>query len=129
MTAGKSPFDDASGSEFLKWFSGKGGLPTEVLSGISTAGTDLAGATALSEGTSIVTTSSSNQGVRLPEAEIGQLVGVINSTANTIKVYPPTSTQIISYGSSQGAAASILTYVGAFFLRVSAVQWVKIAIA
>lgn len=124
---GKSPFDDASGQEFLEWFGAKGGFPARVLAGITLAGTTIADAVQLSAGLSFVETALANEGGLLPDVGIGEAVPVVNGTANTIKVYPPTATQNISYG-SDGAAVSLTTHTGALFIRVSQTRWVRIAI-
>ncbi len=76
-----------------------GDLKYGTSAAVSTAGTTQGAATSLTESHNIVTTSSANQGVKLPTAVVGKKVEVYNSTANKINVYPNTS-DTIDTGSS-----------------------------
>jgi len=59
-----------------------------VASGISAAGTVQANATAIANEINLVSTVSSGQGVRLPTAVAGMVITIINTSANTLLVYP-----------------------------------------
>tara|TARA_R110000868_G_scaffold1674_2_gene13487 strand:+ start:2490 stop:3005 length:516 start_codon:yes stop_codon:yes gene_type:complete len=56
---------------------------------VTAAGTTQAGAFALSVGNNVITSASINAGVVLPFGAANDEVVVYNSTANSIKVYPP----------------------------------------
>ncbi len=71
-----------------------GDLKYGTSAAVTTAGTTQGAATSLTESHNIVTTSSANQGVKLPTAVVGKKVEVYNSTANKINVYPNTSDTI-----------------------------------
>lgn len=61
---------------------------------VTAAGTNQAGATALTSIYNIVTTASANQGVACPTPVAGTRCTVVNNTANTIKVYPPSGVTV-----------------------------------
>lgn len=96
---------------------------SDYAGGISAAGTTIDDATALTATTNLVTTTASSTGVKLPDAEVGSEIMVGNGGANTLKVYPPSSSGKIN-NASAGAAASVATLKGAIFRRMSSVDWV-----
>ena len=61
---------------------------------VGTSGTTQSAASSLTESHNIVTTSTANQGVKLPTAAVGKKVEIYNATANKINVYPNTSDSI-----------------------------------
>jgi hypothetical protein len=65
-----------------------------VATGITAAGTDQAGATALTTERNNVTTVAANAGVRLPAAVGGEAILVVSGGANALKVYPATGDAI-----------------------------------
>lgn len=67
-----------------------------ISAAVSAAGTDQAGATALSKTFNLVTTATENQGVKLPTSTAGVLYTIINGTSANIKLYPNTSGTINS---------------------------------
>lgn len=79
-----------------------------ISAAVSAAGTDQAGATALSKTFNVVSTATENQGVKLPTAAAGVLYTIINGTSANVKIYPNTSGTI----NSGVANASILIAPG-----------------
>ena len=67
-----------------------------ISAAVSAAGTDQAGATALSKTFNVVATATENQGVKLPTSTAGVLYTIINGTSANIKLYPNTSGTINS---------------------------------
>lgn len=101
-------------------------LMGQVTTGITAAGSDLAGATALTNDVNVVGTVAASTGVRLPaSAEVGDVVFVHNLGANSLSVYPPTATGVID-GGAAGAAKAVAAGKGAMFRRVSATLWVAL---
>lgn len=103
-------------------------LTTSVLAGsasatVSAAGTDLAGATALTAVVNNVTTAAASSGVKLPAFAIGGICLVRNSGANALTVYPDTASIKIN-GGTDGAGVSVATTEVAVFAKVSATNWI-----
>lgn len=85
-------------------------------SAITAAGTTIADATALTGGINLVTTTPSNSGVYLPNLRgPGAVVVVVNNGANTLKVYPPSSSGSINAGSAGAAVSLATTKAGVFY--------------
>ena len=59
-----------------------------IATDISAAGSNQAGATALTKSINVVSTVSSGQGVLLPLPEAGELLLIANQSSNTLNVYP-----------------------------------------
>ena len=74
----------------------------QVQSAVSAAGTTISDATALTASINVVTTTGSGAGVKLPDCEIGDSIEVLNSGANSLTVYPPTTSDTINQLSAGG---------------------------
>lgn len=91
--------------------------------GLSAAGTTNADATQLVADFNVVTTASTNQGVKLPDVEVGSSVVVVNGTAAApLLVYPPASGQINNLTATSGGRGIGAGKAG-IFIRGSAVHW------
>ena len=91
---------------------------------VSAAGTDQSGATALTKTISIVTTATSNQGVKLPAADAGLSVTVINTTSVTIKIYP--STGDVIDGGTVNAAVNLAPYSSVQLVSQDTQDWYRV---
>ena len=94
---------------------------TGVATGISAAGNTQAGGTVLAKAINVVSTVLSGNGVVLPVAVAGMRITVMNTSANSLAVYPA-STGIIN---AQSANVAYTQVAGARldFVSVSATQW------
>ena len=92
-----------------------------VDTGISAAGTVQANATALTKEFNVVSTVASGAGVALPTAISGMRITILNTSANSLLVYPATSGII----NSQSANASYSQPAGARldFISTTTTQW------
>lgn len=89
---------------------------------ITAAGTDQAGATAITTSVCNVTTvAAANAGVRLPSASAGVVIIIRNSGANTLSVYPA-STNTINTGAAN-VAFSLPVGAVACFVCMSSTAW------
>jgi hypothetical protein len=82
----------------------------------ATAGTTQtqAGATALTGAVNFVTTGTAADGVKLPaERPVGDVVYIVNSSANSLNVYPVTGGKI-NNGSANAAKALVANMSGAY---------------
>lgn len=94
-----------------------------VSSAVTAAGTTLATATALRAGHNNITTLAADQGVSLPNGEIGDEVFVYNGTASLLlNVYPPTTSQTINQLAA-GVAMRLSPYTGCKFKRATSTAW------
>ena len=88
---------------------------------VSAAGSDQAGATAITKTYNIVDAATADQGIKLPDVAAGLETFILNDTAVNIKIYPY-STETIDGGSASVAVnlapGHSLTLVG-----VSATKW------
>ena len=85
-----------------------------VGTGISAAGSTQGTATVLSKEINAVSTVSSGQGVALPSAVAGMVVNIINTSANSLLVYPASGGYINSLSQNAGftqAAGSTLQFI------------------
>jgi hypothetical protein len=92
-----------------------------VQTGISAAGTAQGNATALGNSINIVSTVSVGQGVRLPTSVIGMEVKILNTSANTLLVYPATNGIINALAAN--AAFSLGANSRLEFVATSTTQW------
>lgn len=98
-----------------------GGLLLSTTTTITAAGTTQADATVLTNDINVVTTTAVSTGVKLPTPAAGRVIAVVNRGANTLKVYPATSTAINTLANNVAfsvAANATLTLRGS-----SAAQW------
>lgn len=107
-----------------------GASPTRsVTTGITAAGSDLAGATALTSFVNVVGTTAASTGVKLPSTfPIGQFGVVQNDGANALNLFPPTSSGTIN-GGSAGAAVTIASAAANIFFKTSSTNWAVYALA
>lgn len=103
-----------------------GGILFSTTTGITAAGADQAGATALTTTSlSVVSTVAASTGVRLPTAVIGMRITVRNTGANTLNVYPATGAAIGTAGTN--VAVNIVAGASATYAATSTTQWYTIA--
>ena len=106
----------------LKIVVGTGRLAVKsIATGIAAAGSNQAGATALSKTINIVSTVGSGQGVALPSPEAGEMVLVANQGANTLSVYPASGHSINAL--SANAALSVGTDTRKLFFAATSSAW------
>ena len=92
-----------------------------VGTGISAAGTVQGNATAITKEISVVSTVATDAGVRLPTAVAGMVLNIVNTSANSLKVYPATggliNTLATNAAFTQPAGATLQ------FISTSTTQW------
>lgn len=97
------------------------GIPPAVIqaiqgslaTGISAAGTTVADATALTNDHNVVSTVAAGAGVVLPTGNAGDVIEVLNTGANPLNVYAPSTGQINGHTADVAAVLPIKT-VGRF---------------
>jgi hypothetical protein len=103
---------------------GAGEANPTFLSGISTAGTNLATATVLTATINVVSTCTSG-GVSLPKlVPVGITVRVIDRCGSNITVYPDTSSDSIE-SNGAGVAVTIDANSDNSFLKATTTQWLQ----
>jgi hypothetical protein len=88
---------------------------------IAAAGTTQATATLLTSAINNVTTVSAGQGVVLPLVAPGYTVGVYNSSATPVKVYPPVGATLNALGTNNAALLAPNTWAAYTFATIN--QW------
>ena len=101
--------------------SSTGNLILSITATVTAAGTTQAGATALTKTYNVVTTATSNQGVKLPTAQAGSIYTVVNATAVNVKIYPNTSGTI--NGGSSNAAINVPAGTSIKLIGTSTTNW------
>lgn len=96
------------------------GIPNQLGTALTGAGTTQADALALMADWNEVTTAATNSGVLLPTLTGGQPCVVFNRGAHTLKVYPPSLAQIDALGAN--AAYSLASLKTQIFWFLSAAQ-------
>lgn len=94
-----------------------------VATALTAAGTTLATALALTADTNVIGTAAASSGVSLPSCEIGDSVEVYNGGANSVTVYPDTSSVQIN-GLTAGSGFLLATNTMCYARRVSSTRWV-----
>lgn len=92
-----------------------------VGTGISAAGSTQGTATALTKEINVISTVSSGQGVVLPTSVAGMVLYLINTSANTVNVYPAVGASI--GGLALNAAYSHSNGLGITYVATSTTQW------
>jgi len=92
---------------------------------VSAAGSTQAGATALTVDYNVVTTVGASAGVKLPTGTAGRRIVIVNKGANTLKIYPVTSSYID--GEAINAAISVAANGSIELMASSTTQWYSIA--
>lgn len=94
---------------------------------ITAAGSAIGDAFQLTGGVNIITTAAASTGVKLPDMKgSGVMVTVVNKGANTVNVYPPSSTGTINAGSA-GAAVTLATNKAGVFVSTGNATWAFVA--
>ena len=101
-----------------------GAFISSVDASVAAAGTDQSNATALTKAVNIVTSATTNQGVKLPTAADGISVTIVNTTAVTIKVYPNTSDVID--GGTVNVAVNLAPYSSIQIVAQDTQDWYRI---
>jgi hypothetical protein len=94
---------------------------TGVTTGISAAGSSQGDATALTKAFNVVSTVSAGQGVVLPTAVAGMRVTVVNTSGNTVLVYPASGAAINALATNAGY--SLPTIGRLDYIATSTTQW------
>ena len=92
---------------------------------VSAAGSTQADATALTVDYNVVTTVAASTGVKLPTGTAGRRIVIVNKGANTLKIYPVTSSYID--GELINAAISVGVNGSIELMASSSTQWYSIA--
>jgi len=92
---------------------------------VSAAGSTQAGATALTVDYNVVTTVGASAGVKLPTGTAGRRIVIVNKGANTLKIYPVTSSYIDA--EAINAAISVASNGSIELMASSSTQWYSIA--
>jgi hypothetical protein len=87
--------------------------------GLTAAGTTRADALQLTKVYNSVNTAASGTGVLLPPTQMGAVIYIANSGANTISVYPYEAATTIN----QTSSASVASNFSSIFFAVSAAKW------
>lgn len=96
---------------------------------VAAAGSVQGDATLVGMSLCTVTAADGTKGVILPAAEVGDSLTVINNSASTLKVYPPTGAAIAVPGTGMGSANASYahtTYAVVKYMCLSATQWAPI---
>lgn len=101
----------------------------DAATGITATGTVIGDAYQLTAAVNCVTTTASSTGVKLPQnCSPGDEVKVWNDGANTLNVFPPTSSEEID-DAGDGTADTLAANKGASYTKVNATQWMAILTA
>jgi hypothetical protein len=92
---------------------------------VSAAGSDQAGATALTVDYNVATTVASSTGVKLPTATAGRRIIIVNKGANTLSIYPATGGTIDAL--SANAAIQVAANGSIELMASSVTQWYSIS--
>lgn len=95
--------------------------------GIVAAGTVITDATQLTKAVNVLATTASSTGVKLPNFGIGSQVFVKNGGANTLNIFPYSSSEAIN-GGSAGAAITLATTKSALLFKTSGTTWVSVGL-
>lgn len=95
---------------------------TNVTESISSSGTTLSTATALTSKYNILTTVSTGSGVSLPSVSIGTEIYVLNRTSNNVLVYPDSSSNNIETLSA-GSGQTVIGGGSARFIKTTSTLW------
>jgi hypothetical protein len=94
----------------------------QVQATITAAGTVITDATDLTASINVVTTAAASTGVQLQSCEIGDEVEILNLGANSVKVYPDSSSATINQLSA-GAAFTLATNTACKARKFTATKW------
>lgn len=95
-----------------------------VATAISAAGTTQGTATTLNAAVNVIGTAAASSGVILPSCEVSDQVWVYNGGANTLTVYPDSSSQINAVAVNSGV--SLATNTAMLFKRITSTRWIGI---
>ena len=98
-----------------------GDVTLATASNVAAAGTTQGTATAITKTYNVVTTASTNQGIKLPSATLGLVINVFNVSGSTIKVYPSSSETID--GGSADAPVEVVDDNGKEFVGTASGAW------
>ena len=101
------------------------GLNGAIASNITAAGTVITDAFDLVADVNAIGTCASGAGVQLPSCEIGDSLWVYNGGANTLKVYPDSSSAQINQIAA-GGAMNLAVSTAAIYIRITTTRWIAI---
>jgi hypothetical protein len=101
--------------------SSTGNLILSITATVTAAGTIQSDATVLTKTYNVITTATSNQGVKLPTAQAGSIYTVVNATAVNVKIYPNTSGTI--NGGSANVSINVPSGASIKFIGTSTTNW------
>jgi hypothetical protein len=115
-------YDGSTWLDVLKMIAATGRVAFKsIATGLSGAGTNQAGATAITKTLSEFTTVGASSGGRLPVPEPGEIFIVANKGANALAVYPPTGAAIDSLAAN--ASISVAAGTRKLFFAFTATQY------
>ena len=94
----------------------------QVQSSVTAAGTAISDATDLTATINVVTTAAASSGVQLPNCEIGDSVEILNLGANSVTVYPDTSSNRINQLSA-GSGFLLATNTSCWLRKWTSSRW------
>lgn len=94
----------------------------QVKSSISAAGTTISTATDLTSSINVIGTAAASSGVQLPSAEIGDEVDILNLGANSVTVYPDSSSVSIN-ALSAGSGFLLATNTAVKLRKYTSTKW------
>lgn len=94
----------------------------QVAASVVAAGTTITDATDLTASVSVIITAASGSGVQIPSVEISDELEILNLGANTVKVYPDSSTATINQLTG-GAAFSLAVNTAVKVKKYTATKW------
>lgn len=93
-----------------------------VAPALTATGTNQATALELNAAFNLLTTVAASTGVKLPSCEVGDTVEVYNAGANTLTIYPDSSSNINSLSANTGISLATATAIK--FRRVTSTRWI-----
>jgi len=99
----------------------------DTATGLTAAGTTIADALKLTKGVNVIGTAAASTGVKLPPFSVGSQVFIKNGGAQTVNIFPNTSSEKIN-GGSAGAAVTLATTKSALLFKVGAIDWVSVGL-
>ena len=89
---------------------------------ITAAGTTISDATDLLTSNNVITTAAASTGVQLPSAQIGDEVTILNLGANTVTVYPDSSSNRINQLTA-GSGFALAANTACIIRRFTSTRW------
>lgn len=98
------------------------GLNGAIATGLTATGTVITDAFDMVADVNVFGTVSSGTGAQLPSCELGDTLWVYNGGANTLKVYPDSSSAQINQITA-GSAMTLAPNTGCLYVRITTTRW------